>query len=150
MHCPFCQHENTQVLDTRYQENENIIKRKRKCESCNAKFTTFETVHLSFPSILKRDGTRESYQRSKIEKSMLIALRKRPISLPELDNAIKNIEAKILAIPEREVPSKQIGIIMLDILKSIDKIAYIRFASVYQNFENVNDFNNLIIDLHEK
>ncbi len=147
MRCPFCSSSNTQVLETRYQEDDNSIKRKRRCEECNSRFVTFEIVQLSFPLVIKKDGRREAYQRKKLEKSMVIALRKRPISLQTLEQAIRNIEKVLLIIPQKEINSQYIGTLMLEELKTIDKVAYIRFASVYQNFEDISDFNNMLQQL---
>ena len=147
MHCPFCASHLTQVLETRYQEDDNSIKRKRRCEECNSRFVTFEVVQICFPLVIKKDGITEAYQRKKLEKSMIIALRKRPVSLQTLEQAISNIEKSLLLTAKKQVDSQYIGILMLEQLKSIDKVAYIRFASVYQNFEDISDFNHMLQQL---
>jgi len=146
MYCPFCSHDITQVLETRYQEDDNSIKRKRKCESCHGKFVTFESVQLSFPLVIKKDNSRQAYQRKKIEKSLMLALRKRPISIETLHITIQSIEQILLLIP-KEISSQEIGILIMEALKKLDKIAYIRFASVYKNFENISDFKSVMKEL---
>ncbi len=148
MHCPFCKHENTQVLETRYQDIDNTMKRKRKCDNCHARFATVEVAHLLFPLIVKKDQRREAYQHAKLEKSMLIALRKREVSIPKLEQAIHNIEQMLLTSPEREVQSFQIGLWILHELKKLDKVAYMRFISVYKNFSDINEFSNILNELN--
>jgi transcriptional repressor NrdR len=149
MHCPFCKCENTQVLETRYQDVDNTIKRKRKCDACQARFVTLEVAHLLFPLIIKKDKRREAYQRSKLEKSMMIALRKREVSIPKLEQAMHNIEQLLLSSSQREIPSLQIGLWILQELKKMDKVAYMRFASVYQNFADINEFALILQELNQ-
>ncbi len=148
MHCPFCRHNSTQVLETRYQDNDNKVKRKRKCDSCGEKFLTFEAIDLTFPLVIKKDGSKQAYQNTKLQKSLILALRKRPISLQTLHDTVTQIENKLLTIP-KEVSSQQIGSFILDALKVLDEVAYIRFASVYRNFDNIADFNQVMQEINQ-
>ena len=142
MHCPFCKHEQTQVIDSRTSEDGTTIRRRRRCLHCGKRFTTYERVELSMPSIIKRGGGRCEYDQKKLRASMMLALRKRPVSRERVDEAINRIEQKMLALGEREVRSERLGELVMEELRGLDKVAYVRFASVYQQFADVESFFN--------
>ena len=147
MHCPFCQHTDTQVLDTRVSEEGDVIKRRRRCEKCDKRFTTYEKAELALPAIVKKNGSRVEYNRSKIEDSMGIALRKRPVSAEAVEEAIRNIEERLLATGEKEIASDRVGELVMRELKRLDKVAYIRFASVYKSFADIESFESALKEL---
>jgi transcriptional repressor NrdR len=147
MHCPFCQHSDTQVLDTRVSEEGDVIKRRRRCEKCDKRFTTYERAELALPAIVKKNGSRVEYNRSKIEGSMGIALRKRPVSAEAVEEAIRNIEERLLATGEKEIASDRVGELVMRELKRLDKVAYIRFASVYKSFADIESFESALKEL---
>jgi transcriptional repressor NrdR len=140
MKCPFCHHDDTQVIDTRAPEDGNTIRRRRKCSHCDKRFTTYERIELAMPVIVKKNGSRTEFETSKLRASLMLALRKRPVSAEAVDGAIQRIEEKLLASGEREVISGYLGELVMRELKRLDKIAYIRFASVYKSFEDVSEF----------
>ncbi len=144
MKCPFCGHVDTQVVETRVAEDGGFIRRRRQCAHCEKRFTTYERPDVTFPTVVKKDGRRIEYDRSKLLASMSLALRKRPVSTTQVDDAIEHIEEKLLAMGAREVPSARIGELVMRELKKLDKVAYVRFASVYRSFEDVKDFTALI------
>ena len=144
MKCPFCGHLETQVVETRISEDAEFIRRRRQCGACEKRFTTYERPDVSFPSIVKKDGRRTDYQRSKIMGSMTLALRKRPVKTEEVDTAVEQIEEKLLNLGLREVASSHLGELVMQELKKLDKIAYIRFASVYRSFEDIDEFRLLV------
>lgn len=144
MKCPFCSHADTQVVETRISEDGNFIRRRRQCAACEKRFTTYERPDVSFPAIVKKDGRRIDYKRSKISGSMSLALRKRPVSLEQVDSAIERIEEKLLSLGLKEIPSNQVGELVMRELKKLDKVAYVRFASVYRSFEDVDEFRALV------
>ena len=144
MKCPFCRHADTQVVETRVSEDGNFIRRRRQCAACEKRFTTYERPDVSFPVIAKKDGRRIDYKRSKISGSMSLALRKRPVSIEQVDSAIERIEEKLLSLGLKEIPSNQIGELVMLELKKLDKVAYVRFASVYRSFEDVDEFRALV------
>ena len=144
MKCPFCGHLETQVVETRISEDAEFIRRRRQCGACEKRFTTYERPDVSFPSIVKKDGRRTDYQRSKIMGSMTLALRKRPVKTEEVDTAVEQIEEKLLNLGLREVASSHLGELVMQELKKLDKIAYIRFASVYRSFEDIDEFRMLV------
>lgn len=144
MKCPFCAHLETQVIETRVSEDAESIRRRRQCGACAKRFTTYERADVSFPSIVKKDGHRSDYQRSKILGSMALALRKRPVSATQVDAAVEQIEEQLLSMGLREVPSSRLGELVMLALKKLDKIAYIRFASVYRSFEDIDEFKTLV------
>ena len=144
MKCPFCGHLETQVVETRLAEDGGFIRRRRQCTACEKRFTTYEKPELSFPPIVKKDGRRIEYQRDKLRASLNLALRKRPVSTEQVDSAIERIEEKLLAMPSREVASNRIGELVMRELKKLDKVAYVRFASVYRSFEDIDDFKTLV------
>jgi len=147
MHCPFCKHSDTQVLDTRVSEEGDVIKRRRRCEKCDKRFTTYERAELALPAIVKKNGSRVEYNHSKIVDSMGIALRKRPVSAEAVEEAIRNIEERLLAMGEKEIPSDRIGELVMRELKRLDKVAYIRFASVYKSFADIESFESALKEL---
>ena len=144
MHCPFCAHSETQVVDTRVSDDGGFVRRRRQCGHCAKRFTTYERPNVSFPSIVKKDGRRVPYDRSKMQASLDLALRKRPVSTEQTDAAIERIEEKLLATGGRELPSRRLGELVMRELKKLDKVAYIRFASVYRSFEDIDEFRALV------
>lgn len=147
MRCPFCQSDDTQVLDTRISEEGDSIRRRRRCVACDKRFTTYERVELTMPSIVKKNGSRTEYDPKKLQGSLQLALRKRPVSAEAVDAAIRRIEQKLLSSGQREVVSGQIGELVMHELQKLDKIAYIRFASVYKSFEDVAEFQDAIAEI---
>ncbi len=125
-------------------EDGDFIRRRRQCSACDKRFTTYEHPEVSFPNIVKQDGRRTDYQRPKLEASMYLALRKRPVSTEQIDSAIERIEEKLLNLGLREVQSTRIGELVMRELKKLDKVAYVRFASVYRNFEDLDAFRLLV------
>jgi transcriptional repressor NrdR len=144
MKCPFCGHADTQVVETRIAEEGDFIRRRRQCASCEKRFTTYERPDVNFPAVVKKDGRRIEFERGKLRGSMNLALRKRPVSTEQVDKAVEHIEEKLLNLGVREVPSSRIGELVMRELKKLDKVAYVRFASVYRSFEDVKDFTALI------
>ena len=144
MHCPFCAHTETQVVDTRVSDDGGFVRRRRRCGHCDKRFTTYERPDVSFPSIVKKDGRRVAFERAKLQGSLDLALRKRPVSTEQIDSAIERIEEKLLATGAREVPSARLGELVMRELKKLDKVAYVRFASVYRSFEDIDEFRALV------
>ena len=144
MKCPFCGNLETQVVETRISEDADFIRRRRQCGACDKRFTTYERPDVNFPSIVKKDGRRIEFDRAKLRGSMNLALRKRPVSTEQIDNAIERIEEKLLSLGLREVQSQRIGELVMRELKKLDKVAYVRFASVYRNFEDIDEFKTLV------
>ena len=144
MKCPYCAEANTQVVDTRENEDGDTVRRRRRCLACEKRFTTYERVELQLPLVVKKNGSRTEYDREKVLASMMLALRKRPVTTESVDAAIDRIEEKLVTLGEREVPSDKIGELVMRELKKLDKIAYIRFASVYRNFEDIEEFSDAI------
>jgi transcriptional repressor NrdR len=142
MKCPFCSAPDTKVLDSRNLDEGCIIRRRRKCEACQKRFTTFETVELSMPMVIKRDGRREAFQKEKIKSGIEKSCEKRPISAAQIDRIINNIEKAILDISDKEVQSRDIGNLVMMYLRHLDPVAYIRFAAVYRKFQDVEEFVN--------
>ncbi len=147
MKCPFCGDFDTQVIDSRVSEEGDSIRRRRRCTACNKRFTTYETAELRMPQIVKQNGNREEFTRDKLRTSFMRALHKRPVSTELVDAAIERIYQKVLSLGERELPSLQIGEMVMHELHKLDKVAYIRFASVYRSFKDVDDFRDVIRDL---
>ena len=141
MKCPFCSSADTQVMDTRASNEANSIRRRRKCLACGKRFTTYEKVELRMPRLVKKDGSRTDFTRDKLAGSMLLALRKRPVATDAVDTALDRIEEKLRSLGEREVPTSRVGDLVMRELAKLDKIAYIRFASVYRSFESPDDFS---------
>jgi len=144
MRCPFCQNEDTQVVDTRSNPEANVIRRRRRCAKCDKRFTTYERVELRLPRLIKKDGSRTDYDRDKLVGSMMLALRKRPVATEAVDAAVDRIEEKLRSLGEREVQTGRVGDLVMRELARLDKIAYIRFASVYRSFETPDDFREAV------
>ena len=144
MKCPFCGHPETPVVETRLAEDGGFIRRRRQCGDCEKRFTTYEKPEVTFPAIVKKDGRRIEYERGKLRASMNLALRKRPVSTEQVDSAIERIEEKLLNLGNREVASGRIGELVMRELKKLDKVAYVRFASVYRSFEDIDEFKSFV------
>lgn len=140
MKCPYCHSIDTQVKDSRPTEDNSAIRRRRSCQNCGARFTTFERVHLRDLIILKTNGKKETFDREKLVRSLLIACRKRPVDENRIQMLVDSIQRRLEGLGESEVPSELVGEIVMDALQSLDKVAYIRFASVYKNFREIKDF----------
>lgn len=149
MFCPFCRCEETQVIDSRLHENGDIVRRRRRCLTCDKRFTTHERYEHLFPKIVKKNGARQEFNRKKMLFSMNLALRKRPVSTFQVNAAIERIEKRMLSLREREVLSNVIGEWVMDELNRLDKVAYIRFASVYHDFETAKDFYNITSEIDQ-
>ena len=147
MKCPFCSADDTQVIDSRVNDEGDSIRRRRRCAACDKRFTTYETAELHLPQVVKQNGTREEFSRDKLRSSFTRALHKRPVPTDYVDRAIEHIVQKILGQGEREIMARALGESVMQELKAMDKVAYIRFASVYRSFQDVDDFNNVIRDL---
>jgi len=147
MRCPYCSHDETQVVETRESDEGGVIRRRRRCLHCEKRFTTYERVEIALPAVVKKDGARVEFDPSKLRASMLLALRKRPVSVEQIDAAIERIQDKLLTSGLREVPSTRVGELVMRELKRMDKVAYVRFASVYRSFEDVDEFRQLIRDI---
>ncbi|HSH86206.1 transcriptional regulator NrdR [Methylophilus flavus] len=147
MKCPFCGADDTQVVDSRLNEEGNSIRRRRRCQVCDKRFTTYETAELHLPQVVKQNGTREEFKREKLRVSFTRALHKRPVPTEYVDKALDRIVQKILGLGAREVPARLLGETVMQELKQMDQVAYIRFASVYRSFSDVDDFHNAIRDL---
>ena len=144
MKCPFCSNQDTQVVETRVSEDGEFIRRRRQCGACEKRFTTYERPDVTFPLIVKKDGRRIEFERGKLLASMNLALRKRPVSTEQVDSAIERIEERLLNLGMREVQSTRIGELVMRELKKLDKVAYVRFASVYRSFEDIDEFKTLV------
>jgi transcriptional repressor NrdR len=144
MRCPFCSSDDTQVVDTRSNEDSNVVRRRRKCPKCDKRFTTYERVELRMPRLVKKGGGRSDFERDKLVGSMTLALRKRPVATEEIDAAADRIEEKLRSLGEREIPTSRVGDLVMRELARLDKIAYIRFASVYRSFETPDDFRDAV------
>ncbi|MCX7193954.1 MAG: transcriptional regulator NrdR [Proteobacteria bacterium] len=144
MKCPFCKGHETQVVDTRESEAGDSIRRRRRCVSCDKRFTTFETVELRMPQVVKQNGIRCEFDAEKLRTSFKRALHKRPVSTEMVDAAIDQVTQKVYALGEREIGSRQIGEMVMQELLKLDKVAYIRFASVYKSFQDVGDFADAV------
>jgi transcriptional repressor NrdR len=144
MRCPYCNEDNTQVVDTRENEEGDTVRRRRRCLACDKRFTTYERVELQLPLVVKKNGSRVDYDRDKLKSSMMLALRKRPVTTESVETALDRIEEKLVQLAEREVASDRVGELVMRELKKLDKIAYIRFASVYRNFADVDEFSDVI------
>lgn len=144
MKCPFCGADETTVADTRINDDGDIVRRRRRCLKCDKRFTTYERAELRMPQVIKKNGSRVDFDRDKLAASLWLALRKRPVSTAAVEAAIVRIEEKLLALGEREVASEEVGEMVMRELKKLDKVAYVRFASVYRNFEDVDEFSKVI------
>jgi transcriptional repressor NrdR len=142
LRCPFCGHDDSQVKDSRPTEDNAAIRRRRQCEACGARFTTFERIQLRELSVVKSEGRREPFEREKLERSVTIACRKRPIEGSRIEKLVSGIQRQLETSGESEVNANQIGAMVMDALKSLDAVAYIRFASVYKDFTDAKDFED--------
>lgn len=144
MHCPFCSADDTKVIDSRLVADGNSIRRRRECTTCGERFTTFEMAELVMPYVIKRDGTREPFNEEKLRRGLLRALEKRPVSAEQVESAISHIQHQLRTTGEREVPAKQVGEAVMTELKRLDAVAYVRFASVYRDFQDLSEFQEEI------
>lgn len=140
MKCPFCGHENTRVIDSRPAEENNSIRRRRVCDECDKRFTTYEKIETIPLIVVKKDNNREAYDRSKIEAGVLRACHKRPISADQIKRLVDEVETEIFSMEEKEIPSRVIGELVMNKLKDLEAVAYVRFASVYREFKDINTF----------
>ena len=147
MRCPFCGHEETQVVETRESDEGDVVRRRRRCTGCDKRFTTYERTEIALPTVVKKDGARVEFDAAKLRASMMLALRKRPVSVEQVDAALVRIQDKLLAGAAREIASARLGEFVVRELKRLDKVAYVRFASVYREFEDVDAFRQLIRDI---
>ena len=150
MKCPFCGASDTQVVDSRVIDEGESIRRRRRCAACDKRFTTYETVELHMPQVVKQDGSRTEFDQEKLRTGFMRALHKRPVSTEKVENAIRRITQKILSLGKREIPSRRVGEMVMQELSKLDKVAYIRFASVYRAFEDVQDFRDAIKEVQKK
>jgi transcriptional repressor NrdR len=146
MRCPFCGHAETQVAETR-DTDAGHTRRRRRCLKCDRRFTTYERPEIAMPTVVKREGGRVDFDEAKLRASMWLALRKRPASVEQVDAAVDRIRERLLSSPQREVTTTRLGELVMRELKRIDKVAYVRFASVYRQFEDVDEFTQLIQDI---
>ena len=146
MKCPFCSAFDSQVVDSRIPEAGDSIRRRRRCTSCDKRFTTYETIELRLPQVVKSNGVRQEFSQEKLREGFRRALHKRPVPTEYVDAAIDRIVKQVLSLGERELPARQIGGMVMNELKRLDKIAYIRFASVYKSFQDVDDFRDVLKD----
>ncbi len=149
MHCPFCSHEETKVIDSRLAGEGRQIRRRRQCLNCNERFTTFESAELVMPRLIKSDNSRQPFDESKIRNSMVRALEKRPVSADDFEQAIGRLIHKLRTMGERELPSRLIGEMVMEELRNLDEVAYVRFASVYRSFQDVTEFEDEIRRLQD-
>ena len=144
MHCPFCNTTDTKVIDSRLVAEGNQVRRRRECTSCSERFTSFESAELVMPRLIKQNGNREPFDEEKLRSGILKALEKRPVSMEMVENSINQIKHELRATGEREVPSKMLGEQVMNALKNLDEVAYVRFASVYRSFKDLNEFRQEI------
>ncbi|MBE5251073.1 transcriptional regulator NrdR [Mixta mediterraneensis] len=149
MHCPFCSAVDTKVIDSRLVSEGSSVRRRRQCLVCHERFTTFEVAELVMPRVVKSNDVREPFNEAKLSSGMMKALEKRPVSADAVESAVNHIKTQLRATGEREIPSKLIGALVMDELKKLDKVAYIRFASVYRSFEDIRDFGEEIARLQD-
>jgi len=147
MRCPFCKTEDTAVIDSRMSDDGDSVRRRRECKNCDKRFTTYERVEMSMPLVVKANGYRTSYDRNKIRTGFMRALHKRPVPAEQVEEAINRIEQRVLALGEREIKSRVVGELVMRELKKLDDVAYIRFASVYGDFQRVDDFRDAILQV---
>ena len=149
MKCPFCKSDDTQVIDSRVSDDGESIRRRRRCTSCSKRFTTYETVELRMPQVVKQDGGRAEFDLEKLRTGFMRALHKRPVETRQVDEALANITQEVLALGEREIESRRIGEMVMRELHKLDHVAYIRFASVYKSFQGVDDFQDAIKEVQK-
>ena len=147
MRCPFCSNADTAVVDSREADDGAVIRRRRRCLACDKRFTTYERVELRMPVLVKKDGARVDYDREKLRASFRLALRKREVPSDKVDEAIARVEERLIGLAEREVATHRVGELVMRELRKLDKIAYIRFASVYRSFEDPEEFEDVVAEL---
>ncbi|HBP13943.1 MAG: transcriptional regulator NrdR [Pseudomonadota bacterium] len=147
MHCPFCSDQDTKVIDSRLVAEGDQVRRRRECQTCKERFTTFETAELVMPRVIKSDGAREPFDENKLRAGLLRALEKRPVDTEEVETSINRILHELRSTGEREVPSRLVGEAVMKELKTVDVVAYVRFASVYRDFQDVSEFQDEISKL---
>jgi len=147
MICPFCSAGDTQVVDSRVNDEGDSVRRRRRCSTGDKRFTTYETADLRLPQVIKGNGNREDFKDKKLREGFFLALHKRPVSTESMEEALQRIRSTMLVLGEREVSSRQIGELVMAELRKLDKVAYIRFASVYRSFQDVDDFRDALKDL---
>lgn len=151
MKCPFCNFADTKVIDSRAQDDNSVIRRRRVCEKCGKRFTTYERVDMIPITVIKRDGTREIFDKAKLQNGIMKSCNKRPVTAQQIQKLVDDIENTLAGSGEREVESKQMGNMVIERLKDLDEVAYVRFASVYRQFKDINSFiDELEKMLHEK
>jgi transcriptional repressor NrdR len=149
MHCPFCGAADTRVIDSRLGPEGDSVRRRRECTECKERFTTYETIELSLPRVVKSDGTRQPFLEEKLRAGMTRALEKRPVSAEDVERAVSHVKHRLMAQGEREVPSRVIGEWVMEELRSLDQVAYVRFASVYRQFQDLEDFRDEVDRLQQ-
>ena len=147
MKCPFCGAADTQVIETRLSEDGATIRRRRRCQACEKRFTTFETADIRLPLVVKANGIREEFSEAKLREGFTRAVHKRPVPVELMEEAVAKIRQKLLSLGEREIPSRALGEMVMSALRKLDKVAYIRFASIYRSFQDVEDFRDVLRDL---
>jgi transcriptional repressor NrdR len=150
MRCPFCGADDTRVIDSRLVGEGDQVRRRRECTACKERFTTYETVELTLPRVVKQDGTREPFDEQKLRGGMARALEKRPVKSDDVERAVSHIKHRMMASGEREVDSRVIGAAVMEELRALDQVAYVRFASVYRSFEDVAEFREEIERLERR
>ncbi|REL27933.1 transcriptional regulator NrdR [Thalassotalea euphylliae] len=150
MYCPFCTATDTKVIDSRLVADGHQIRRRRECNECHERFTTFETAELVMPRIIKRDGSREPFNEDKMRSGLQRALEKRPVSIEKIELSVNKVKSQLRATGERELGSEMLGNLIMEQLKELDKVAYIRFASVYRSFEDIREFGEEIARLGDE
>ena len=151
MHCPFCSDTDTKVIDSRLVAEGNQVRRRRECQSCGERFTTYETAELVLPRVIKTNGSGQPFDEEKLRSGLLRAIEKRPVDLEQIEATIDRIKYRLRATGEREVPTRDVGEMVMDELRELDDVAYVRFASVYRSFQDVNEFQKEIeaMDRHK-
>lgn len=144
MHCPFCRADDTKVIDSRLVADGDAVRRRRECQACGERYTTFETAELVMPRLIKRDGSRVPFDDAKLKTSLTKALEKRPVSVDQIETALTHIKTRLRSTGEREIPSLQVGEEVMQELRALDPVAYVRFASVYRDFQDVSEFTEEI------
>ncbi len=144
MHCPFCGHDETKVIDSRLAGEGRQVRRRRECTACSERFTTFETPELVAPRLVKRDDRREPFDEAKLRAGMLRALEKRPVAMEDIEAAVARIVHRMQTMGEREIPSSRVGDLVMEALRGLDEVAYVRFASVYRSFQDITEFEREI------
>lgn len=144
MHCPFCNADDTKVIDSRLVAEGNQVRRRRECNACGERFTTYETAELVMPRVVKQGGTREPFDDSKLRAGMMRALERRPVSMEQIEASISRICQRLRATGEREIPSRTVGELVMEELRELDQVAFVRFASVYRSFQDISEFREEI------